>query len=509
MRYRWIGISALTLVLVLMGIYLHSEPQQDSRQTTSYRLVTKPCWFDAPWQQSITCAELHTPESQGEFILPVVIISDSADKHRNDPVVYLVGGPGASSRLHADGIKEWLQWMNYAHLGRDLILMDSRGTGFSKPQLQCAAFNRFNQSLLRLHLPLAEELEQSFRITRYCFDELARSPASIHPQEFGTLVSARDVRGLMSQLHYPEWNLLGVSYGTRLALEIAHQEIVSPQATRLRAMVLDSVYPASFGGVQTWPQVLDHAFQNFFTQCTTSEACLDPLQELKAMKLDSLFMATLEILQENPVNLTIRRWDGEAPINFVVNDHRFLSASFAAIYDPVTWPNITSAMYAVHHQTAEALKPLIEPYINNSFSPDFNSLAFMAVDCADNPVLAGEDYDAQVNQFPLLADYTRDQWRYQICQVFPSHPESDLTLVEPQVPTLMLSGNLDPITPVNWAKELKTRWPQLQLQIRNNVAHAVLASDDCILTHLVEFFDHPSREFDVCNQEASDNSLPE
>lgn len=507
MIYRWC-VVVLCIFFAAAGIYFYLEPVNTlDPKTSSYRLVNKPCWFDAPWQETIQCAELHTPENLGKFKLAVVIIKDGSANRHADPLVYLAGGPGASSRLHTEGIKSWLQWMTHANLGRDLILMDPRGTGRSSPQLQCAAYNRFNQALMRLSLPLAEELEQSFLVTKRCFEQLAEGNVPIDTAFFGTVMSAMDVRGLMSQLPYAEWNLLGVSYGTRLALEIAHQEVAhqqaaSPQKTRLRSMVLDSVYPAGYGGVQTWPKVLDAAFHQFFQQCVSNAACMAPLHEMKNKDLTQLFMQTMELLREQPYELSIRRWDGEVPVDFVVNDHRFLSASFAAIYDPFTWPDITSAIYAVHKNQPKEIEPLIEPFINNSFSPDFNSLAFMAVDCADNPILAEQDYLAKVNEYPLLGEFTKDQWRYQICQVLPVNKNLFLSLKEPKVPTLMLSGKLDPITPVGWAGELKKQWPELQIQIREKIAHAVLSSDACVLSHLGEFFNNPQQPFHECKLDA-------
>lgn len=502
MKRTWLFAAGILLFSTVVAImYLHKKELPQPQVNHNYTLIKKPCWFDAPWQKTIVCAELHTPFASGEFVLPVVIIKDDSPAHYPDPLVYLAGGPGASARLHTEGIESWLQWMGYANLGRDLILMDPRGTGRSKPQLQCAAFNRFNKALLGLDLPLAEELEQSFLLTKRCFENLAEAEVPVHSAYFGSVISAQDVRGLMAQLDYAEWNLVGVSYGTRLALEIARQEIASPQSTRLRSMVLDSVYPAGYGGVQTWPQVLDEAFQQFFIGCIARETCMAPLAELKNQPLPELLTNTLTLLRDNAQQLSIRRWDGEAPVNFLVNDHRFLSASFAAIYDPLRWPDITAAIYAVHNYQADGLETLIEPFINNSFSPDFNNLAFMAVDCADNPVLPEGDYNARVEKFPLFSEYTRDQWRYQICQVLSVNSDLYLELVKPQVPTLMLSGKLDPITPVEWAKELKEYWPELQLLVRDEVAHAVLGSDACMLANMGTFLNEPLKPFEGCKVE--------
>lgn len=517
---RAAALLALCAALLVAG-WMWLGPHNKNAAPDSYRFVARACWFEADWQASIRCGELHTPKAQGGFVLPVVIIANSLGQTQPDPVVYLTGGPGASVRLHSEGIKEWLAWMSYAALGRDLILMDPRGTGFSRPQLQCEAFNRFNQRLLQLHFSLADELEQQYRIGENCFAALASAAEPIKPEWLSTQQSAADVRGLMAQLHYEAWNILGVSYGTRLALEVAHQEQQQPQPHRLRAMVLDSLYPAGYGGVQTWPPVLDDAFAQFFQGCSAQPECSAPLAQtaLTPAQLREQFMAALALLAARPQTLSVRRWDGEAPITFVVNGHRFLSASFAAIYQAEAWPTITRALAAVARLHAAAgavqalsvaaaennLKALVEPYLNNSLSGDFNSLAFMAVDCADNPLGSEPDYAALIARYPLFAAYTQDQWRYQACHFLtPATAQSSrsgvLQLHEPRVPTLMLSGALDPITPLSWAGDLQQMWPQLQWHVEPQAAHSVLSGEPCLLVALKDFFDNPEQPFAGCEQ---------
>ena len=522
-RYSVGMILCVVSAVVAWYFVLHraTRPAVDT-----YQFLRTSCWFQADWKADIRCGELHTPKATGGFILPVVIIRNQGVESHPDPVVYLTGGPGASARLHTEGIREWLAWMTYANLGRDLILMDPRGTGRSTPVVACPAFNRFNQRLLQLHLPLDQELEQQYRITRHCFEQLAAEPTLLDAGDFGSRHSASDLRALMSYLGYSEWNLLGVSYGTRLALEVARQEaenftpanissaaipVDSRHAPRLRSLILDSVYPAGYGGVQTWPQVLDAAFQRFFQECIKYESCSGPLMESSPDALSRRFMAVLDALKHKPQTLTLRRWDGEAPLEFMVNDHRFLSASFAAIYQPVAWPRVTRAMVAVeqlvgvgpdinHLSPGEArsnLEALLEPFMNNSFSNDFNSLTFMAVDCADNPLQDGQLYQASVEEHPLLAAYMRDQWRYQACH-FLSSDSQGLELFEPQVPTLLLSGALDPITPAAWAHDLKKRWPNVQWVLRTDVAHSVLVEEPCVLADLAQFLNNLQASFEPC-----------
>lgn len=498
-----IGLGiAIALALSAMAVgYFYRLPVTAEKPVNEgeYKFIKTTCWFDADWTVTITCGELLTPE---KFRLAVAILHNDVEQRRSDPIVYLQGGPGASARLHTDGIKSWLNWMRYSNTKRDLILIDTRGTGRSKPALVCAEYNQLNQQLLRRNVSLVEELAQGFDVAAQCFASSVQANSSLDYRNFSTQKSAQDVRALMAQLDYQAWNILGVSYGTRLALEIASQEQQMPQVVKLKSMVLDSVYPAGFGGVQTWPQVLDDGMQQFFNGCSAQQECikkLNPSSVANVVSLEQHFVQALRNLRTNPIQLTIKRWDGEAPVNFVVNDHRFLSAAFAAVYNPSDWPAIIDAINAVGSQRSDLLKPLIEPFINNSMTSDFNSLTFAAVDCADNPVLSEAEYTAALAKYPLLQEYTRDQWRYQLCHRLPS--DSPLVRAAPQLPTLILAGALDPITPVSWAQSVNKQWPHSQLRVREKIAHSVLGSDVCLLEHLDEFFNQPEMKFTACAEE--------
>lgn len=492
-------IVVFIVVFILILLFGYFYPRADTNESpdthNNYKLITTPCWFDADWTASIRCGELHTPEHSGAFRLPVVILKDETLSHRNDPVVYLQGGPGAGARLHSDGIKEWLSWMRYAGLGRDIILIDTRGTGRSSPALVCAEYNHINNKMLRENTTLSDELASGFAVTSACFDAAKNRNPALDYRHLSTNQSARDIRALMQELGYAEWNILGVSYGTRLALEIARQEVLNPQSAKLKSMVLDSVYPAGFGGVQTWPQVLDEAMNKFFIGCATVNDCVAALDSPN-VSIVQLFMSALNSLRESPMELTIRRWDGEVPVNLVLNDHRFLSAAFAATYNPHDWLKIAEAIKGVALHRHELVKPLIEPFVNHSMSGDFNSLTFTAVDCADNPVMSELTYDDAVKQYPLLQQYTRDQWRYQLCHRLPA--ETPLNRHSPQVPTLILAGALDPVTPVAWARAVHSEWENTQLHISEEVAHSVLGSEACLLQTLVDYYDKPESTFEGC-----------
>jgi len=467
-------------------------------EQNQYKLIPKTCWFSVDWKKTTKCFYLKTPLSTGEYFLPVVIFKDESIDHREDPVVYLQGGPGAGAGLSQEGIDRWQSWLTVAQLHRDLILIDPRGTGLSLPKLNCSDQGQ-QINIWKNDVSLSDELKTNYQSLLNCFRALEKENSSLSYLHLSTKQSATDVINLMARLPYQAWNILGVSYGTRQALEIEKQLISNPDSG-LKALVLDSLYPAGLGGVQTWPEVLDSAMRGFFNECVKTIDCKRDVDN--SIQLQADFLSALEKLKSRPVRLIIKRWDGEAPVDFVVNDHRFVSAVFAAIYNPHDWQNIANAINAINYSNAYEselkLKILFEPYLNRNLNSQFNSLAFTAVDCADNQMGSESDYLQSLNQYPLMADYTKDQWRYQLCHELPGNQYLNLT--SPQHPILILSGKNDPVTPSAWADAMHRQWKGSQLIFRKNLAHSILSTDICLLENLHYFFDEPTREFSYCGQ---------
>lgn len=459
----------------------------------SYRFVETSCWFRIPQQQDIICGKLHTPVAAGDFALPVVRIRDQSKDHRSDPVIYLPGGPGGSAGLTEEGIHYWINWLAYANLGRDLILMEPRGVGLSQPRLACAAYDRFSLKVLKQDASLQQELAQSYLLLEQCFEQLnARGQVAGH---YSTTQSAADLQALMQLLAQKNpseqaWNLLGVSYGSRLAM------VAAQNFPQVRSIILDSVYPPPHGGLHEWPALFEQSLQRYFEWCAATPHC-HATGLLHPPSIERLLLA-LDNLRAMPVTVTVRRWDGEPPIDLVLNDHRFLSAVFAALYDVYDREKIVPAIEAVIQSHGEnrraALVELVEPFINNAFAEDFTALVFFAVDCHDHPPLPELDYLQQINNHPLFADYMRDLWRFQTCHFLSPENATGIQLkTMPTQPALLLAGTLDPITPVEWAQALHSQWSNSQLIVRDELGHAIINSDACVHRHLRQFLDAPHR----------------
>ncbi len=498
---KWVfWVLATALVVLALGlivvVWQSPEPSSESLSQSdqsfssdAYQLRFQSCWFKTPWQVEIDCGKLSTPESSGAHHLPVVIIRSGGSKSSVSPLLYLQGGPGGSAGLDQQGIKYWLDWIDYAQLERDLVLMDRRGSGFSEPRLRCPEYDRFSREILGQSVDLEQELIQGKAIVEQCYRELKAGPEKFSAAQFGTEQSAQDILGLMSTLEYSHWNLLGVSYGSRLAMAVA----ASPEAQEkawVRSLVLDSVYPPERGGIHSWPQVMTEGLQRFFQWCRELDDCRG---ELKNLELE--FRRALKTLEKTPVALTVSLYDGGPPVDVMLNDHRFISAVFSAVYQRHRWGAIAPAIKAAQSGERQGLEALMTPFINQALDPDFSSLAFFAVDCRDHPVGSQADYQQALRDYPDYAFYLELGWRYQACHFLTPDNTAPLNQKKPppDLPALLLAGGLDPITPPDWARDLHRDWPQSQLAIFPTVGHSVIGTDGCAHAHFREFLRFPEK----------------
>jgi len=62
-----------------------------------------------------------------------------------------------------------------------------------------------------------------------------------------------------------------------------------------------------------------------------------------------------------------------------------------------------------------------------------------------------------------------------------------------EIPTLLLAGELDPITPAHWAQALAESSPHSQLVVLPARGHSIIGSDDCVHRHFNDFLDQPDQ----------------
>jgi len=167
----------------------------------------------------------------GTIKIPVYIFKSRSDNPKPDPVLYTVGGPGYTSMRAS-------QYMNYYRYldDRDLILFEQRGTQYAKPSLDCPEWSKALS--ISNHPDFDETKTDSLfqKAARDCKERLEKDGNDL--SSYTTNDIAADINDLMSVLEIEEYNLLTMSYSTKIG-----QVLMRDYPDKIRSVVMDSPLP--------------------------------------------------------------------------------------------------------------------------------------------------------------------------------------------------------------------------------------------------------------------------
>jgi pimeloyl-ACP methyl ester carboxylesterase len=396
-------------------------------------LALAPCRIsDADGLVSIAarCGQLTVPENPAEpdgdtIDLAIAVVPAIATRAKPDPLFLLAGGPGQGA------IEAYTPVLGaYAGLRRerDIVLVDQRGTGGSN----------------RLDCDMPEDAIESGELTPDQLQELARdclAALPARPQFYTTSIAVGDLEAVRAALGYAELNLIGGSYGTRVAQHYARRY---PGHTR--SIVLDAVVPPTLALVPQIAIESQRALDRVFERCADDTGCNERFPALAEQfaRVDArLKRAPIPVTIADPVTGEIRKL--EVTRGHLITMARMLtySARMASLLPLVLHEAATNGNYAPLAAQAEMIGDDLERMIAMGMHH--------SVVCAeDAPRFANAVDRAQLERTylgPLMLDGMTA-----ICDVWPRGPV-DPDFGEPlasAVPALLLSGEFDPATPAGY-----------------------------------------------------------
>ncbi len=244
--------------------------------------------------QAALCGTLQRPldpaRPAGQQITLYYAVLPALARHKAaDPVFFFAGGPGQSAIDLAGALAA-----RHARLGqrRDLVFVDLRGTGRSAP-LRCADDDE--RAVLR---PLAEQADPALRLDRLRACRLALQ-ALPHGdlRFFTTSIAVADVDAVRQALGAAQINLIGLSYGTRAALDLMRQFPAT-----VRRAVLDGVAPPDMRLPEAAALDNGAALQALLDACAAEPACARRHPALRAQWSALLAGLPLDVQLPHPVS---------------------------------------------------------------------------------------------------------------------------------------------------------------------------------------------------------------
>jgi pimeloyl-ACP methyl ester carboxylesterase len=359
--------------------------------------------------------------------LSVTVLPATGAQREVDPVVILQGGPGDASSKRPREVAAQHAAINET---RDLILVDQRGTGLSSP-IQCDYGDPADLDSYVPFLPTA--------VIEGCITEYS-SRADL--TKYATRDFIADLEELRVALGLAQWNLHGVSYGTRVALQYMtrHPEVI--RATVLHAPAPpELVMPVPFG------EDAQRAFDLVVKDCEMDRACVAAFPRLRAEA-----ETVVQRLERSSVRVMIRHPDlgVPAPVNFT--RAAFGETVRAMLYQPEAARHLP---IEIHEAFAGDLSALATRHIRRQrgFAADGSSGLYLGVTCAEDVARADEATVYKAHAGTILGDH-RARQHFAACKLWPQSPRGDLVLATRRLatPVLILVGEGDPVTPPRWAR---------------------------------------------------------
>jgi pimeloyl-ACP methyl ester carboxylesterase len=360
------------ILLAIASVSLIEGASSEAAQAeSSWQRIT--CPFDvSKGFLAVECGRLKVPENydapRRNVQIAFMIVHAKRNIDPDHPVIFLSGGPGAPLLVYAEMLVADPQ-INDIVVDRDWVFYDQRGAGRSVPMLLC------------------KRAKDYLRRVKDCRDKFIKEGVDL--SQYNSARSAQDIEALRRALGVKQWNLWGISYGSRLAFAVAREFPAG-----VHAIVHDGPsYPKGQEIINDF-RGTDIAINRLLSKCAIDKACASRYQDLRAR-----FLAALSRLRQKPLKVGDERIDDSALIQYI---RGYLFTGAPAIFEARV-QNLLAYMDAAARDDAHAMRQIKQKM------PEENEGDFASVP-VEGWYDLGQNLSIECNEerpFESLGDYKR------------------------------------------------------------------------------------------------------
>jgi pimeloyl-ACP methyl ester carboxylesterase len=437
-----------------------------------------PCLAPVAHGERIACYVLVVPENRHAphsrtIEVPVTILRSRSAHPAPDPLVYTEGGPGGAT------IRDIVTGKPIVFLDhRDFIAIEQRGAGLSRPSLAC---NEYRDALYRLGLAnqtIAADPAPLRSAARTCARQYAR--AGVDPAGYTTEEIAEDVNDLRRALHVRQIDVYGISYSTRVFLELLRRH-----PGTVRSAILDSTLPPDVRYDEAAGDNVKRALDHLFAACSRDASCDRAFPHLAAR-----FQRLVTALSQHPRKVMLIQPLEKRRVSFLMNGRNAVDAVVQGLLQPREIPSLPGVISAAAKGDVSGLVPLLQQSLQQS---DYSWGMRISVLCHDEApferpaVLAAQAHDPRLGGF-VAYDLPAD-----VCAAWHSgaanHPAQP---VRSTTPSLVFAGEYDPLTPPAWGQRVRKGLPTSYFVLMPGRSHLAAIATSCGDAMAEAFLEHPA-----------------
>jgi pimeloyl-ACP methyl ester carboxylesterase len=376
------------------------------------------------------CGKLAVLENRAEqdgrqIELNLAVVKARSRNPEPDPLFFLSGGPGQAA---TESYPLLSGAFDRIHQKRDIVLVDQRGTGKSNP-LECPQ--------------VEENLDEDADEGEYA--KQCAATLNGDPRFYTTEIAMQDLEDVRKALGYGQINLYGVSYGSRAAL--TYLRLFPDQ---VRSLILDGVVPPDEPLGLYVAADAQRALDLIFERCAADAGCREAFPDL-SKSFDQLLASLIEA----PVEVRLPAPSSGEMTSLTFTADKMANAVRLLSYTPETVALLPLLIHtAVERQDYSLLAAqylIVAGDLDQSISRGLN---FSVLCAEDQPYIDPQAAEA-ANQGAYLGNTQTDDLA-KICAAWPhGEPSKGFNLpVQSDAPSLLLSGQADPVTPPSNAERV-------------------------------------------------------
>jgi pimeloyl-ACP methyl ester carboxylesterase len=449
-------VSASIGAILAMAIAANAQAPAAPASTAAPKIQLTQCAQSGELANA-RCGKLDVFENRAamsgrKIPLTIVVLPATGKKAEPDPVFYLPGGPGygaADSYLKQQGGGNLFGGMREK---RDVVYVDYRGTGRAQA-LPCPIYGA-DPTVNDFFVDPATFLGEK---TAACREQLSKD-ADLTQYTTPNIVD--DLEDVRAALGYEQINLYGISYGTRVGMIYLRRH---PE--HLRSVILEAVEPPMAHTPLYVSRGMQHALDRLMADCGADTACNTAFPKLKAD-----FDAVLDSIGKAPAKFEFTSANGKK-VAVELSRRMFIERMIELLYNP----GVSRILPFAIHQAANGDFSAYAAAIERLLSGNENGMSrgmYLAVQCSEDVAWISDQDAARETSGTLLGMSLIDS-DHAACKAWP-HTSITAEYTEPVtaiVPVLLLSGDLDPITPSWMAREAVKHLPNGLLTVNPAGGH--------------------------------------
>lgn len=364
--------------------------------------------------------------------LNVVILHATGENPKPDPIFEMAGGPGMDVTTIARRARRHPQRKH-----RDIVLVTQRGTGGSMP-LHCELLGTDDN--VQGYLTGVWDLE----VYERCRDELSQRADLT---QYSTSIAADDLNEIRQALGYDTINLRGGSYGTRSSLVYMRRH-----GETVRTAVLSGVAPIAFTNPLYHAAEAQTALDLIFAECAADPDCGGFYGDLTEK-----FLHIRQRLEAQPVEVSVKLGFMDESQNVTIDWLAFAGALRTLMYfDSRRVPFLVNSAFEGDYKTFAEAGIMSNRGIQQILA--FGML--LCVSCAEDLDRITEAMIVEATKDTFFGDF-RVRAQKALCDIWPRSvlPANYGDDVSVDVPTLLLSGQFDPVTGPRWGEQAASSLP--------------------------------------------------